>query len=177
LNTTNWKDVAELIGIAAIVASLIFVGLQMKQSHEIAIADQYQARADAALGFHLSGMENSHALQNVALGIQDGIESGRLGNAIRQFMEVNGPEMAAVRSVRYRSLITMYDNYHFQYEQGFLTESSWQAFRTRIKSMLSDDVFREFHESLRGSLRGTFEAECDRILEEIAEEGTNSGGT
>ena len=30
MKDTNWKDVAELIGIAAIVASLIFVGLQMK---------------------------------------------------------------------------------------------------------------------------------------------------
>ncbi len=41
----NWKDVAELIGITAIVASLIFVGLQMKQSQEIAIAAQYHQRA------------------------------------------------------------------------------------------------------------------------------------
>ena len=29
--STNWKDIAELIGIAAIVASLVFVGLQMRQ--------------------------------------------------------------------------------------------------------------------------------------------------
>ncbi len=32
-----WKDVLELIGIAAIVASLIFVGLQLKQSQDIAL--------------------------------------------------------------------------------------------------------------------------------------------
>ena len=32
----NWKDTAELIGIAAIVASLIFVGQEIKQSREIA---------------------------------------------------------------------------------------------------------------------------------------------
>jgi hypothetical protein len=32
----NWKDIAELIGITAIVASLIFVGLQMRQTLEIA---------------------------------------------------------------------------------------------------------------------------------------------
>ena len=45
MSTSNWKDFAELFGIAAIVASLIFVGLQMKQSHEIALAEIYQARA------------------------------------------------------------------------------------------------------------------------------------
>jgi hypothetical protein len=36
LQRSNWKDIAELFGIAAIVASLIFVGLQMKQTDEIA---------------------------------------------------------------------------------------------------------------------------------------------
>ena len=35
----NWKGVAEFIGITAIVASLIFVGLQMQQEQEIAIAE------------------------------------------------------------------------------------------------------------------------------------------
>ncbi len=47
MNTTNWKGTAELIGFTAIVASLIFVGLQLKQSQEIAIAAQYQERANA----------------------------------------------------------------------------------------------------------------------------------
>ena len=36
----NWMQVA---GIFALVASLIFVGLQMQQTHEIALASQYQA--------------------------------------------------------------------------------------------------------------------------------------
>ena len=35
----NWKKIAELAGIAAIVASLIFVGLQMKQEQEIAYSE------------------------------------------------------------------------------------------------------------------------------------------
>ena len=36
MKNTNWKDIAELVGIAAIVASLVFVGLQMRQDHVIA---------------------------------------------------------------------------------------------------------------------------------------------
>jgi hypothetical protein len=35
----DWKNIAELAGIAAIVASLIFVGLQMKQEQEIAYSE------------------------------------------------------------------------------------------------------------------------------------------
>ena len=32
----EWNEIAELVGIAAIVASLVFVGLQMRQDHVIA---------------------------------------------------------------------------------------------------------------------------------------------
>ena len=45
VKSTNWKDTAELIGIAAIVASLVFVGLQMMQARDIAISDGNLANA------------------------------------------------------------------------------------------------------------------------------------
>lgn len=49
----NWKDVAELIGVAAIVASLVFVGLQLRQEQEIAITETFgdmsQSMVDLAL--------------------------------------------------------------------------------------------------------------------------------
>jgi hypothetical protein len=44
LKTTNWKDIAELIGITAIVASLIFVGIELRQSQRIAFAEQEGAQ-------------------------------------------------------------------------------------------------------------------------------------
>jgi len=40
MKPTSWKDIAELLGIAAIVASLIFVGLELRQSQRIAYAEQ-----------------------------------------------------------------------------------------------------------------------------------------
>ena len=39
MRESNWKDVAEIIGISAIVVSLVFVGIQMKQSQQLAWAD------------------------------------------------------------------------------------------------------------------------------------------
>ena len=45
MKKTDWKGTAELIGIVAIVASLIFVGLQLRQDQKIAEA---QAIVDAA---------------------------------------------------------------------------------------------------------------------------------
>ncbi len=37
MKRTNWKEIAELIGIATIIASLVFVGLQLKQAQSIAL--------------------------------------------------------------------------------------------------------------------------------------------
>ena len=39
----SWKDIAELIGISAIVVSLVFVGMQMRQSQRLAWADSVLA--------------------------------------------------------------------------------------------------------------------------------------
>lgn len=41
MKALNWKNIAELIGIAALVASLLFVGLQLQQDREIATAQLF----------------------------------------------------------------------------------------------------------------------------------------
>jgi len=41
----DWKTLVELVGIAAIVASLVFVGLQMRQAQDIAYSERAQTQA------------------------------------------------------------------------------------------------------------------------------------
>lgn len=36
MNKSRWKDTAEIVGIAAIFASLVFVGLELRQSNQLA---------------------------------------------------------------------------------------------------------------------------------------------
>ena len=43
MNDISRKEIAELVGIAAIVASLIFVGMQMRQAQDIAMAEGYSS--------------------------------------------------------------------------------------------------------------------------------------
>ena len=50
MKTANWKSIAELIGMAAIVASLIFVGLQLRQEQAIAIVDTYGSIVESSQG-------------------------------------------------------------------------------------------------------------------------------
>ena len=39
MGSKNWKDIAELAGISAIIASLIFVGLELNQSRDAALSE------------------------------------------------------------------------------------------------------------------------------------------
>ena len=136
----SWKDTAELIGIAAIVASLIFVGLQMQQSQEIAIADQYQDRADAALEWYLARIQSDTAMAVIASRISDNATSASSPPEIKVALDSEGPEIVAFRYLEYRSNLTMFDNYHFQHERGLLTDEAWRAYRVRLKGVLSTPV-------------------------------------
>ena len=59
MNSRDWKDTAEIIGIVAIVASLIFVGLQMRQAHDI--ADSERRMLFIANRIELRSAINEHA--------------------------------------------------------------------------------------------------------------------
>ena len=52
----------EVLEFLKLVGGLVFVGLQLRQSQEIAIASQYQERASTAVEYYSSQMQNERAL-------------------------------------------------------------------------------------------------------------------
>lgn len=133
------KEIAELIGIAAIVASLIFVGIQMRQTHEIAIANQYHSRAEATLDMFL-------ALQ----------ESGTSVNLLsKPADEMTPQEQRSARNMVAWSW-TQFDNHHFQYQSGFINDEAWAALSRRIEWLHAMCDHRNSWESLRQFLRQSF---------------------
>ncbi len=58
MKNTNWRDTAELLGIVAIVGSLIFVGLQMRQAGRIALAESDASYLSATID--ILGLLNDH---------------------------------------------------------------------------------------------------------------------
>jgi hypothetical protein len=53
MNSNQWKSIAEFVGISAIVASLIFVGLQLRQDSAI-------AARESSSDFVATGVEMAH---------------------------------------------------------------------------------------------------------------------
>ncbi len=65
MDSAKLNEWMRIVGLFAVVASLIFVGLQMKQSQEIALADQYQSRAESAQDMYLSFYEGGSSVDSI----------------------------------------------------------------------------------------------------------------
>jgi hypothetical protein len=137
MKVADWKDVAELVGIAAIVASLLFVALQLKQSHEIALATQFQARAEATQNLHLTAIE------------ADWLPVRPRRNRISNDMSARDINV-------FLWLWIQYDNHYYQYQAGFLDESSWQAQFQNVRELYSFCDARFVYEWRKKGLRSEF---------------------
>ena len=73
MKSVNWRGLSEFVGIAAIVASLIFVGLQLRQSRDIALSELSASR-------HASRVELDNAIRDHA----DIWARGNVGDELNQ---------------------------------------------------------------------------------------------
>ena len=59
MKSTNWKGTAEFVGVIAIVGSLIFVGWQIKQEQDIALAEINLSLLSSAIELNIAIGENA----------------------------------------------------------------------------------------------------------------------
>lgn len=156
MRNETWKDIAELIGIAAIVASLIFVGLQMKQSQDIAIAGQYHDRTALTV-------QNFNAE----------LENGDLSVWARAFRDVEFNDEISIEDkgrafLRLAAYIMMLDNHYYQYQAGFLDDETWQTHLRGLGDLAARlPEVRYFIENRVLPVRPTFWEVTDELLQEI----------
>jgi len=119
MDSSKQNDWMQVIGIFALVLSLIFVGRQIQQSHEIALAEQYQARADAAQNLYLTLYEGGYSMF-------DSRQIPLMEQAPRQ-------RDGTVATVLWGW--TQYDNHYYQYTAGFLDDEAWIGLKYRIQEL------------------------------------------
>ena len=140
MNRDSLGDWLQILGMLAIVASLVFVGLQLKQAQDIAIASQYQARLDSASGHHTALLESDPALRVIGTGILEDIQAEAGMPAEYKAWAASQPvEELAFRYIGGVIFLKSHDNVYFQYQRGFLSEEAWTALRAQLKLGLNDD--------------------------------------
>ncbi len=132
----------------SIAASLIFVGVQLRQDKLIAQAEQFQGRIEITSDNYRTFLEG-HDVLAIRVKARSGVEL----TAVEK--EVSETFLALVHLA--------YQNLHFQYRLGLLDEDWWVASRENLKR----DMTRlpGFRENVRLPSPGYVE-----LLNEIAEE-------
>jgi hypothetical protein len=110
LDSAKLNDWLHVIGLFALVASLIVVGLQVKQTDAIALSEIYQERAIASREGNLALSSNPYFLSGSAK-----LYSGRQD-------ELTAQEAIALE-YDLGSQLVIADNYLQQYEWGYLMEA------------------------------------------------------
>ena len=111
MKKTNWKDIAELVGILAIVASLVSVAFQLRQTQLSLIASTYQSRAFDAIAEGQYIADSEYLLPILVKTNHgenfDGVASLGEDERARLFHYL-------------RSRMLDWDNEYYQYQSGFL---------------------------------------------------------
>lgn len=156
MDSAKLNDWAQVVGIFALVASLVFVGLQLKQSQDIALAQASQTSAGTIVEMMVSVVENPLFISSAAK-----IQSGA------------GDTLTVEESIAMRryagALLFIYQDQYLQYTKGFVTEKRWQASRVNIESFLSGGDFallpiREVYELEPARYSSSFHAVMDAAI-------------
>jgi hypothetical protein len=153
LNQAKLRDWLEIIGIFAVVSSLIFVGLEMRQAQKISMSQTYQSRTAATVEFNSAFAANPAALS--------AYRKAREGNED----EITTQEYDALhRTVS--GMYFLYDNAHYQYQAGFVSEEFWGMTREGLKKNMEIPVVREiFIELSDGRGRPEFRSLVKEVVE------------
>ena len=130
METSKISDWLQVVGMFGVMASLVFVGLQMKQTQEIALSNIYQSRSDANVEMLMAATNSPEVISVIAKAYR--------GQADQLTME------EAVAFEHYLgATVTMIENNYRQFESGFLPEEHWQRNLRELKGTLSSPVRRE----------------------------------
>ena len=139
------KQWIEIIGVLGVIGSLVFVGLQLGLDRQIAIAEQYQNRAESRLGSLRSLFENSEFIHDRALQWEK-TRPPWWSAEIENYYESGYDSMdALVRStLSFEMVVVSFDNNYFQYHQGLLDEGFWQKLLGTMRTVLEDPIRRAY---------------------------------
>lgn len=174
MDSAKLNDWLQVVGLFGLMASLVFVGIQLRQDHKIALANTYQARtATLAETFHARAA-NSEALSAELrfLGINPN------DPVIRSSFEIS-ESAGPMTELEYRAGVFIaiatwqqWDNLHYQYEMGFMPDESWLLLRAVIKRNMERRTLAVVaKESV--SLRPTFKKVVEEIIAEVESERSN----
>ena len=123
----------QLLGMVGVLGGLVFVGLEMRQSQQIAIAGQQQERASIFIDYYQSFLEAGHDLDLYT----------REGFVID---ENSTPEESMAQRAAAQIAWLILENDFYQYQYGLMSDDVFEAKKRNIEYLLTQCGVREVFE-------------------------------
>ena len=151
-----FENTIQVVGVAGVIGSLVFVGLELRQSQEIAIAGQFQARANISIQGIYTWLETGMDWQSVTFD----------GNS--QYNE----ELSSFDIARRNYTHVMWfilENDFFQYSQELMPDNMWAAKLNTIRLFYYQCDTREIYLTRKSLFSREFIREVESIPDECRE--------
>ncbi|NKC00277.1 MAG: hypothetical protein GKR90_17575 [Pseudomonadales bacterium] len=139
--STSKHSWVEVLGIFGVIAGLAFVGFELKQSRDIAVAQMYQDRA--ALDIQIrTYFAPSEAVYSAFTKFQDG-------------KELTAQERTSIERA-FGNILIYWESNHQLYEMGMLDEEHWTASIESMNLISKHPLFISLWNAEKDSYRTTF---------------------
>jgi len=161
------KQIIEYVGILSIVASLIFVGIQLRQETRIALAEVYSMRTEQRLATLRALLESEIAILELVDYRQRSLMPPEY-SIPEGWINEEDPRISEARRIRSELVIVSWDNIAYQSSLGLYSDLG--PLRATMKKLFSSDPsFMEY------AFRGPRISEYTRsIFRDIATEIENN---
>lgn len=163
----NNKEILEIAGAATVIASVAFVGLQLKLDRDVALADSFTDGIESRKEDIRAKMESDTfmLMQNELweAGVRPEWWSISLENSESNYLDSGAQTMARFyeADLDYLEL----ERIHFRYNQGLIDQDYWNGAKAALRALLTDPFRRAVFLSRGSRLSETVNeliAEIDR---------------
>ena len=160
----NWEAIDAIsgaLGALVVVISLIYVGIQIRQNTKVARSATRQAITELFIDSN-----------------KDIVGDPDLAGAF--IKDLNGQELNDVERLRVLSraylALRNWENIHYQFRNGMLTQDEWQGFRLNLKAIFEWRTVRTVWDNEKQFFSMEFQNEIDEILKDVPEPRIQSHG-
>ena len=162
MDSAKISDWMQVVGIFALVASLVFVGMQMQLDREIARVMIYQSRASTLAEISMAAASSPEAMSAAV--------KSSFGDPSKEIHVDDWPAPITAQDMvlgtyQVNAFMAIADNSFYQYQEGFLPAEHWASVKSTLVSIVSTVPFLQFRlEAMLDQQRPAFRDELIDIL-------------
>jgi len=157
MNLQKWSDVSQIVGALAVVASLIYVGIEIRSNTEATQAATRQAALQADIEY-LGSVLDPATLLRAEVKLNQGLELS--------------PEEQYVLIERQHVNFRVFENAFYQYSYGLLVPERWETYRRIIETRFRNyEPTRTMWANFGANFDEGFRVEVESIRAELSESG------